>query len=310
MSAALLCIYDSGIHFSRIIFLTKHFLSFSLSFTSSVIMVLHVLRLSPRILLGSCRNASRYTPHITSEFSPAAASLAPESYNVCNITIIRSFSDTSIKNEIDKPNIGTEKKSDTDDDDDDEPLVGTLYEGPFASLTLRLKRISLTSAVVGIVGLPALSLFYGSTASVPPTGQLAVIATAGITAIGSTAILSYCFSPYVHSLERLPSNNNDMTSEYDEKKDKATNSTNNHLVRIITRDLLSRRVETTFDPTIDVYPPPKNNTRPFCNFMVNGLPFYVHPEMVHDQSLRVQLVGEEEPQKEVPKNKLDDDEFF
>ena len=56
------------------------------------------------------------------------------------------------------------------EDKEKEPAV--LYEGPFAALTLRLKRVSLTSAVIGIVGLPALSFFYGAADSVPATGQL------------------------------------------------------------------------------------------------------------------------------------------
>ena len=56
------------------------------------------------------------------------------------------------------------------EDKEEEPTV--LYEGPFAALTLRLKRVSLTSAVIGIVGLPALSFFYGAADSVPATGQL------------------------------------------------------------------------------------------------------------------------------------------
>ena len=171
---------------------------------------------------------------------------------------------------------------------DNGPVV--LYEGPFASLTLKLKRISLTSAVVAIFGLPALSFFYGG--DVPAAGQLAVIGTAGITAVGSTVLLGYCFSPYVHTLERVDGNQN--------------------LFRIVTRDILARRVESIFDPTTDVSPPQSNN-RPFCNFMVNGLPFYVHPELINDYKLRVQLVGEEPQQQnagERNKKKLDDDEFL
>ena len=60
--------------------------------------------------------------------------------------------------------------STANEDNEEEPAV--LYEGPFAALTLRLKRVSLTSAVIGIVGLPALSFFYGAADSVPATGQL------------------------------------------------------------------------------------------------------------------------------------------
>ena len=264
-------------------------------------MALRVLRVIPTIPSRSC-----FTKHFASvcgggggpdvdrQFAVASSSLASTSFRVedapcCgNLYSMRSFSSSSdskdAANELSKG------------DEEDQPAL--LYEGPFAALTLRLKVISLTSAVIGIVGLPALSLFYGSAGSVPATGQVAVIATAGLTAVGSTALLSYCFSPYVHTMERLPA---------DDESNRSGNS-----VRIITRDILARRVETIFDPTTDVSPPQSNNSRPFCNFMVNGVEFYVHPELVHDQKLRVQLVGED-PLKDVEdanKKKLDDDEFL
>jgi len=152
----------------------------------------------------------------------------------------------------------------------------------------------LLSAVVGIVGLPALSLLYG-TGSVPAPGQIAVIATASITAVGSTALLSYCFSPYIHTMEQLG-------QEGDGEKCRS-------LLRVTTRDILARQVVTVFDPK-DVTPPTStNNTRPFCNFMLEERPFYIHPELVNDDKLRAQLVGEP-PQVQDTKIRKDDDEFF
>jgi len=88
---------------------------------------------------------------------------------------------------------------DKETEKEDAPITPILvYESPFASLTLKLKRVSLTSAAIGIIGLPLLSLFYSG--DVPATGQLAVVATAGVTAVGSTALLGYCFTPYVSLL--------------------------------------------------------------------------------------------------------------
>eukprot|EP00584_Thalassiosira_punctigera_P003220 CAMPEP_0172545892 /NCGR_PEP_ID=MMETSP1067-20121228/15743_1 /TAXON_ID=265564 ORGANISM="Thalassiosira punctigera, Strain Tpunct2005C2" /NCGR_SAMPLE_ID=MMETSP1067 /ASSEMBLY_ACC=CAM_ASM_000444 /LENGTH=287 /DNA_ID=CAMNT_0013332725 /DNA_START=12 /DNA_END=875 /DNA_ORIENTATION=+ len=191
---------------------------------------------------------------------------------------------------------------------DGQPVL--LYEGPFASLTLKLKRISLASAAIGIVGLPALSLFYGS-GSVPATGQLAIIATAGVTAVGSTALLGYCFSPYVHTMESLASEGVESETDGDDST-KAAGADGN-LVRIVTRDILARRVETIFDPAADVLPVPNNNSRPFCNFVVMGKPMYVHPELIHHDKLRFQLMGEEPPRENAEarnKKKLDDDEFL
>ncbi len=191
--------------------------------------------------------------------------------------------------------------STTNEDEETEPVV--LYEGPFAALTLRLKRVSLTSAVIGIVGLPALSFFYGAADSVPATGQVAVIATAGLTAVGSTVLLGYCFSPYVHTLERLAPPNSQDGNDVDN---------NQPLIRMVTRDILARKVETIFDPTKDVAAPSSSNSRPFCNFMVNGLPFFIHPQLITDNELRVQLVGDDKQDDIDAKNKTktDDDEFL
>ena len=192
--------------------------------------------------------------------------------------------------------------STTNEDKEKEPVV--LYEGPFAALTLRLKRVSLTSAVIGIVGLPALSFFYGAADSVPATGQVAVIATAGLTAVGSTVLLGYCFSPYVHTLEKI--------APPDDAQDKNDVDNNQQLIRMVTRDILARKVETIFDPTKDVGAPSSSNSRPFCNFTVNGLPFYIHPQLITDNELRVQLVGEDKQNEIDAKNKTktDDDEFL
>ena len=75
------------------------------------------------------------------------------------------------------------------------------------------------------------------------------------------------------------------------------------------------RVETVFNPETDVVRPVKSN-RPFCNFEAKVKPLYVHPEMIYDERLRTQLVGEvttaeekeEEEKKSRARDKKDDDE--
>lgn len=253
--------------------------------------------------------------HIAQDYSLQKSS-AHHVQNSCMsnklVVIKRQFS--SGNNSIE--DTAANKPNTTNDKDDNGEILGVIYEGPFAALTLRLKRISLTSAFIGLVGLPAYSIFQHS--AIPPTGQLAVIATAGITAVGSTALLGYCFSPYVHTIERLPATALNNKEESDDGNDTTTiDATEKHLIKIVTRDILARRVETIFNPETDVYPPPNNNSRPFCNFMVGSstnpaMPMYVHPELVHDYKLRVQLVGEPptEEDTEASRKKTDDDEFL
>jgi len=202
-----------------------------------------------------------------------------------------------------RPNIADSRWFSSSDDNTDDgnrqsPKVELLYEGPFASLSLRLKRVSISTAVVGAIGMPLLIAMHGG--DVPASGQLAVGGTAIVAAIGSTGALSYCFSPYVHKLERFQAKSSDEESN------------SKMVVKAITMNILSMRVETVFDPATDVTN--ASNHRPFCNFVAGGLPMYVHPELIYDDELRMQLVGKEwtetqEKAKDAAK-KQDDDDFL
>ena len=186
-----------------------------------------------------------------------------------------------------------------------------LYEGPFAQLSLRLKRVSITTAALGVVGMPLLMALHGG--DVPATGQLAVGGTAIMAAAGSTVALSFCFSPYVHKLERVV-----VPSGQAENKEGEENGIDyveqKHLVKATTANILGMRVETIFDPATDVGK--ALGSRPFCNFTAKGLPMYVHPEMVYDDELRLQLIGQadlelhEKAKEAAAKNKHEDDEFL
>ena len=194
------------------------------------------------------------------------------------------FSTETTKPTPDDKNDAADDKSKGAQKNDDESTI--LYEGPFAQLSLRLKRVSVTTAALGVVGMPLLMALHGG--DVPATGQLAVGGTAILAAAGSTVALSFCFSPYVHKLERV-----------DDTQVKAT-----------TANILGMRVETTFDLSKDVGK--AAGSRPFCNFTAKGLPMYVHPEMVYDDDLRLQLIGKadlenlEKAKREAEKNKDDD----
>eukprot|EP00590_Aulacoseira_subarctica_P011674 CAMPEP_0172425202 /NCGR_PEP_ID=MMETSP1064-20121228/30858_1 /TAXON_ID=202472 /ORGANISM="Aulacoseira subarctica , Strain CCAP 1002/5" /LENGTH=228 /DNA_ID=CAMNT_0013167899 /DNA_START=53 /DNA_END=739 /DNA_ORIENTATION=+ len=148
---------------------------------------------------------------------------------------------------------------------------GVFYEGALAAATLHLKRVSITTCAIGIFGLPLMAVLCG--ASIPAMGQLAVGGTAIFATAGSTAALSYCVSPYVHTLEKVAS-----SSGEDEK-----------LIKAVTRNIFAWKVETVFNPENDVIH--YSGSRPFCNFFAKGLPMYVHPELIEDDILRAQLVG-------------------
>jgi len=169
-----------------------------------------------------------------------------------------------------------------------------IYEAPFAGVTLRLKRVSLSTAVVGFFGMP--TVLYFQSGAIPIAGQLAVSGTALVAAIGSTALLNWCVTPYVHriELENVLSNDNN-----DPKMKK-----NNDQVKATYANIFGIRKTITFDPRTEVHhldPSGKKMFRPFVNFFVKPdmLPLYVHPELIEDKSFRRQLVGNQAAFKKI-----------
>ena len=206
-------------------------------------------------------------------------------------------------------------------DEKDETVV---YEGPFSSLALRLKRISIASAVASVVGIPLL-ITYGS--NIPPSGQLAVGGTAILAACGSTVALTFCFSPYIHTLEWIP-----VKRQQQQQQQQCTSPTSadadadadgdgaekgqKMLMKATTINFFAMRVETVFDPDTDVNHDPKTY-RPFCNFMVKDKPLFFHPQLLHDDELRIKLLGvekgtliEESAKEDDGKKKDPDDDFL
>lgn len=190
-----------------------------------------------------------------------------------------------------------------------------VYEGPFSSLALRLKRLSICSAAASVIGVPLL-ITFGS--NIPASGQLAVGGTAILAACGSTAALSFCFSPYIHKLEWIPVRQcNPPKSADGESVEKEITETKcqKMLMKVTTRNFLAMQTETVFDPDTDVIHNPKTY-RPFCNFLVKDKPFFIHPELLHDDDLRIKLLGKEkgtlmeESSKDDNKKKDPDDGFL
>lgn len=179
-----------------------------------------------------------------------------------------------------------------------------LYQGPFSDLALRLKVISVTSAALGIVGIPLLITLH--TGDVPPVGQIAVGGSAMLGAVGSTVAMSFVFSPYVTTLERVPIRQchfKDYDSQQPEQR-----AAQEWLLKATTRNILAMKVETIFDPKTDVQR--YSGIRPFCNFVAKGVPLYVHPFLILDDELRTELVGEEEATPKDHKPLKDDEDGF
>ncbi|CAM9575098.1 unnamed protein product [Discosporangium mesarthrocarpum] len=90
-----------------------------------------------------------------------------------------------------------------DGEDKGQGNLRLIYSGSLTAPIKSLKRVSITTCAMSIVGMPTL-LFLGQN-SLSVTGQVAVAGTAMLAAVGSTVLLHYCIKPYAHRMyEILP----------------------------------------------------------------------------------------------------------
>jgi hypothetical protein len=188
---------------------------------------------------------------------------------------------------------------------DDSTKDERVYESPLSAAVTRLRTVSVVTGVIGSVGLPMFVAMKGG--DLPSTGMLAIAMTFVAGSLGSTAAIYFVFSPYVYSIERIPirkcnykikgvEEGEEATSgetpqepavvELEEKTENQTEK-KDVLLKAITRSLFLRQTEIVFDPLTDVVP--YKGYRPLCNFIAKGVPLYVHPEYVHDATLRMHV---------------------
>jgi hypothetical protein len=183
-----------------------------------------------------------------------------------------------------------------------------IYNGPYAMLTTRLQAITLLSTTMGAVGLPILLNIYSG--DISDLGQYAIAGTPMLAALGSTVTINFCFVPYVHTLEMVPVRK--CHGKIESGEEIACRPAQHQLVKATWRNFLLMKQETVFDPAVDVSE--YKGIRPFCNFLAKGVPLFVHGELLLNDELRKQLLGEEEAKvnqmavKDPRKN--DEDELF
>ena len=222
-----------------------------------------------------------FSKHVKTIYFPTLSqpSLQKQDYSTTPSTTIRTITSPSLFQSHflsytpNKRYFTTTESSQTDDTNINQNAKDgiLIYEGALSGLTTRLKRISIVSCAFGIIGLPTASLVYGIDASVAT--QAAVGGTALIAAVGSTVALHYCFAPYVHTLEKIPKpktiSDKDSDSDIDVDVQDTDNLETDYYIRATTRNLMTMKVETIFDPNQDVL---HNTSRPFCTFIAKGVP--------------------------------------
>jgi hypothetical protein len=170
-----------------------------------------------------------------------------------------------------------------------------VYDSPFSNVVNRLRFMSVTTGVLGSVGLPILI-------SLKPEMPEAGILVAGVAfltgSLGSTAIIHTVFGPYVYKIEQIPvrkCHSPSIESKESAQADASTESGGSqcsnpkpvagqkYLYKTITKGLFLNRIETVFDLCdVKTY----SGLRPMCNFVSKERVFYVHPEFVMDPLLK------------------------
>lgn len=200
------------------------------------------------------------------------------------------------------------KKDGHDDDDGDEKSPPTptpnkpekvlLYKAPMGDLVTRLKRISITSCLVSIIGLPA--LIYLKNGTWPDMKQIGMGGFAFVSATGSTLALHFVFGPYVLELCEIPirkchtakdgggGGGGDEEEEQTTKKEQER-AAQEYLYQATTRSILGWKREIVFDPLTDVTK--YAGARPFANFIAKKeFVLYCHPELL-DADTRQKLLN-------------------
>jgi hypothetical protein len=203
---------------------------------------------------------------------------------------------------------GTTSDKDKDKDSSNEDDI--VYESPLGNVVSRLRTVSLCTGVIGTLGLPLIIAAKGG--DLPSTGMLAtgLLFVAG--SLGSTAAIYFVFSPYAYTIEQIPIRkchykkeaSDESESDGDEKATVVEQKTDppqkkkDVLLKAFTKSLFLTRKDTVFDPATDVVA--YKGLRPLCNLLVKGMPMYVHPEFVYDETLRkhLNLDAKEKPLKE------------
>jgi hypothetical protein len=147
-----------------------------------------------------------------------------------------------------------------------------VYESPLGNVVSKLRTVSLTTAIIGMTGVPCMIAIKGGV--IPEVGILAAAMLFVTGSIGSTAAIHFVFAPYVYRIECIPIRQCSIDASAT-SSDVLPSSQKDTLLKAWTRSLFLRDSTIVFDPCIDVQP--YKGMRPMCNLLAKGRPLYVHP---------------------------------
>lgn len=224
-----------------------------------------------------------------------------------NTGAFRSRADTGFRFFSSLPNEGEDKG---DANQEDEPRL--LYKAPMGGLVTRLKRISITSCLVSIIGLPL--LVYIKNGTWPDAKQIGMGGFAFVSATGSTMALHFVFGPYVLDLYEIPVRNCANKANDSPAVDQAGQE---FMFKATTRSILGMKNEVVFNPLTEVTR--YQGARPFANFIAKEeFVMYCHPELLDEETRKKLLYPKdgtianetEENEKGKMRRPIDEDDGF
>jgi len=163
----------------------------------------------------------------------------------------------------------------------EEELV-LIYEGQFWKKLRWLRRVSISSSILSLIGMPL--LLYMNKKNVVMMGQVAIGGTALISTLSSTVFLQTVTHPYVTSLYEV------KRSNVFESIDAPIASTPRKF-RALRLDLLGRSVVTDFVLS-DAKKVTDASSHPFSSVKIKNQYFYIFGKAIEDKVVREALTKE------------------
>lgn len=154
-----------------------------------------------------------------------------------------------------------------------------VYEGPFAGMLKRLRRVSIVSTTVAFVGFPLTMVFGIPSASISLAGQLGVVGTSLLASASSTFFLQLITHPYVTELREIKQEGVEVSGDQKDRQ---------FLVSRL--NYFGNTVQTQFN--LSQVTKGVGKAHPYASCQADGQHLYLHGSELKDTSLRILMTND------------------
>lgn len=145
------------------------------------------------------------------------------------------------------------------------------YDGFYSDKLKMLRRISISSSILSLFGLPVVISL--STGDLSTAAKVSIASTAVVASLGSTAILHAITHPYVTSLSYVAGGEQNSST-----------GPGNYRFRAVRLNMLGNPKTSEF--SLDEMKEVRVTNHPYANFQINGKYYYVRHEAIDNEELR------------------------